>query len=489
MLGRVLARATRLADRHIHARFVAVVMLFALLVPSIAAGQARKQRRPKVGDRVEVSFMGRMEPATITGFTPTGWPYVSIDRQAAQGRPPMALPLNQMRFLPEPPKERIWKDASGSFQIKATLTAKNASSVTLKKADGELVTVPIDKLSRQDKTYVKQQQLPVVRPQTEPNPPGHPSPGAMSGRAGRDIWSGVGSPRPGFGQPADTSEYDSLPVGNVSAMTTIALTDPSAEWSYTPLPTPAFAPTSLTPVDLPSGRMPAANLGKNTLVVSHDGAVAAVAMGDSFGKRTALHIVDFAGSRLLASHELPSLEFLPKDVVSKGPYVVTASTGTTRPEHVAFWKPSNGSLERVGGWRIPGKSTAAILRDVRFVGLPRVVTVDGSGDLVIWNVRDGNAIAGCRVAAGVGRAFNYDGRRMAAFADGAIHLFDLDEGRDLAAIAVSNPPAKLGLSPNGAKLAGLTDEKLFVWDLTTGKLAHQITLQGDNKPLYVDWGR
>ena len=38
MLRRVLARAPRLADRDIHCRFIAAVMLFVLLVPSMAAG-------------------------------------------------------------------------------------------------------------------------------------------------------------------------------------------------------------------------------------------------------------------------------------------------------------------------------------------------------------------------------------------------------------------------------------------------------------------
>jgi hypothetical protein len=127
--------------------------------------------------------------------------------------------------------------------------------------------------------------------------------------------------------------------------------------------------------------------------------------------------------------------------------VITASFGTGRPEHVAFWRPSNNSLERVGGWRMPGGSAPDGLVDVRFVELSRAVTVNESGQVVIWNVRDGSAIAGCRVTAGVGRAF----------------------------------------SPDGAKLAGLGVGELFVWDLTTGKLLHDIALQGEDQPSCVDW--
>jgi len=490
MLGWVSGRLQGVAERGTDVRLVSMMMLLVLLAVTTRAVQAQKQRRPKIGDRVEVSHMGQLEPGTITGFMPTGWIVVALDKPAMPGMGPMPHPPNMVRFLPEPPKERLWKDSSGSFEIRATLVAKNASGVSLKKADGEVITVPTEKLSSRDRAYVKKQSLRAVSPTRKANHGGPADLRSMIEERRRRDQSAVGPGRGAglSGQAADTSEYDVLPMADLSGMSTIALSDPTAAWSYTPLPTPAFAPVSVTPVDLPAEGRSRLKLMKNTLVVSCDGSIAVLGMGDPMNRTTQVHVVNFTESRLLASHELPSLDFVPRDIASRGGYVITSSSSRGRPEHVAFWKPANGSLERVGGWRLPSESPPASLLEVRFVQLGRVVTIDRHGKLVIWNVRDGSAIAGCQITPQVGRAFNYDGRRMAAFADGAIHLFDLAEGRDLAAISVDGQaPAKLGFSPDGTRLASLGGGELIVWDLTSGEVLHAMALEGEEKPSSVDW--
>ena len=490
MLGRVSGCLQRVAERGAGASLASVMMLLVLLAVSTRDVQAQKQRRLKIGDRVEVQHMGRREPGKVTGFMPTGWIVVALDQPAMPGMAPMALPPNMVRLLPEPPKARIWRDSSGSFEIRATLVAKNASSVSLKKADGEVITVPIEKLSSRDRDYVKNQHLPAVNPAREANQGGPVDPRSMMEEFRRRNQTAMGrdgaAGRPGLA--TDTSEYDALPMGELSGMSTITLSDPTAAWSYAPLPTPAYAPVSLAAVELPAegrSRIPSV---KNTLVVSCDGSIAAMGIGDPMSRTTQVHVINFTESRLLASHKLPSLDFIPRDVASRGGYVITSSSGRGRPEHVAFWKPANGSLERVGGWRLPSESPPASLLEVRFVELGRVVTIDRHGKMVIWNVRDGRAISGCQITPEVGRAFNYDGRRMAAFADGAIHLFDLAEGRDLAAISVDgHSPAQLGFSPDGTRLAGLGGGELIVWDLTSGQVLNAITLEDEEKPSSVDW--
>lgn len=53
-------------------------------------------------------------------------------------------------------KVRTWTDASGKYTIDASLVAFNESDVVLERAsDKQLGTVPIDKLSEQDKEYLK----------------------------------------------------------------------------------------------------------------------------------------------------------------------------------------------------------------------------------------------------------------------------------------------------------------------------------------------
>ncbi len=50
---------------------------------------------------------------------------------------------------------RTWTDSSGQFKIEAEFESYAEGSVTLKKQDGETITVPMTKLSRADQTWVR----------------------------------------------------------------------------------------------------------------------------------------------------------------------------------------------------------------------------------------------------------------------------------------------------------------------------------------------
>lgn len=53
------------------------------------------------------------------------------------------------------PVRRTWKDTSGRFEVEAELVELKAGQVTLKKADGSTVTVPVDRLSQADRDYLE----------------------------------------------------------------------------------------------------------------------------------------------------------------------------------------------------------------------------------------------------------------------------------------------------------------------------------------------
>lgn len=55
------------------------------------------------------------------------------------------------------PSFRTWRDASGQFEIEAVMVESKDSSVTLKKKNGATVKVPLEKLSDDDREYVKKQ--------------------------------------------------------------------------------------------------------------------------------------------------------------------------------------------------------------------------------------------------------------------------------------------------------------------------------------------
>ena len=50
---------------------------------------------------------------------------------------------------------RTWSDASGKFKVEAKLDSVNGNAVKLVKKDGTTVEVPLDKLSEEDKSFVR----------------------------------------------------------------------------------------------------------------------------------------------------------------------------------------------------------------------------------------------------------------------------------------------------------------------------------------------
>jgi hypothetical protein len=65
---------------------------------------------------------------------------------------------------------RLWKDASGSFQVRAKLIERTDGAVRLRKTDGKEISVPLAKLSQADQEYVDKTTAPkpvVVVPERE----------------------------------------------------------------------------------------------------------------------------------------------------------------------------------------------------------------------------------------------------------------------------------------------------------------------------------
>jgi len=61
--------------------------------------------------------------------------------------------------------QRTWTDSTGVYKTEAVLVKKNASSVTLRKADGKEITLPLSKLSAADLEYLNKAATPAnVKP-------------------------------------------------------------------------------------------------------------------------------------------------------------------------------------------------------------------------------------------------------------------------------------------------------------------------------------
>ena len=54
-----------------------------------------------------------------------------------------------------------WHDVTGTYSIEAVFLRSHGGKVTLKRSDGKEITLPLDKLSEEDRAYVAKQVKPV----------------------------------------------------------------------------------------------------------------------------------------------------------------------------------------------------------------------------------------------------------------------------------------------------------------------------------------
>src|SRR5262249_45039411 len=79
-------------------------------------------------------------------------------------------------------------------------------------------------------------------------------------------------------------------------------------------------------------------------------------------------------------------------------------------------------------------------------------------------------------------AFSPDGKRLAAFADGAVRLWEVGTGKDLAGPSDethSQAPSFVALLENDLALTGGDDGTVRLWDATTARHRRKIHVPGD----------
>ena len=121
---------------------------------------AGKKGAYKLGDKVLVSWAGKIETAEVVGLPANGWIKVKFPRDGIVLTP--TLPPDQIKPGPETKKAapgaalRAWSSQGGKFTIRATFVELKDGSVTLEKEDGETVAVPLARLGEADQKLARQ---------------------------------------------------------------------------------------------------------------------------------------------------------------------------------------------------------------------------------------------------------------------------------------------------------------------------------------------
>lgn len=355
---------------------------------------------------------------------------------------------------------RTWQDKTGQFEVEAKLLKSADDNVVLLKKDGLSITVPLTALSDADRKFVKEWLVKAANPFSG----GVPMPGT----------SVSSEPVPAAGDRllSGGSQIDELPVDGQ-----VIRVDPGA--AMPPLGAdPALAVAKFQRFNCHIEDQDAYARNSPPILVDAATPVFAVsthraATGSNPTTYGRLHLVrpgarssevvfDIKDTLLLFDHHIPSGRSV-------------AVIGVNRPSErggdlVLLDKLATGDPQVLARWHLPEWQKPGFKPKVEFARL-----IDGDRAVVrvnstihIWRLSNGQSLfkldsVRSKVEVSPG------GKYLAVPAGKACHIIDIDEGRQVGAIAFPStltPEARF--SPDGERVALVAGNQFVVWDMSKG---------------------
>jgi hypothetical protein len=439
--------------------------------------------RLEPGAKVELDWGGKAVSGEVVEQVRPGWYKVKFgwkDRELSPTVPEAnlrpAAPLAQ-----KPQLARKWKDKSGQFEIEATYSGVIGDNLQLRRADGKVIQLALDKLSAEDQAYVKS--LAPAAVNAEPVNPFEAAavvvPAKRAAAAARVTE---------FDREAD---YDSMK-------------ELGAQW----VPAKPFVPDPLVRHEPPAGGK-AIVLAKEARAAERDdffespqgiylsagGGTAAVVFVNSppGGERT-VRIVrcDVPGGKFTGEIVQPQagtpadlspsgelLAFLPEKFVPQGekPMIEIARLGEKGLATVRRW-----NMGEHADW-------ARRFEKLWFIGEDKLFAASSwGGNIVLWDIDQAKALWQLKVAGHHLPVMSNSRKQFAAWLDGGIGVFDAATGETLARFdATGDHGSVLAFSPDGQKIASVAGRTARVWDIGKGELLHEVWFPKPMSARSLDW--
>jgi WD40 repeat protein len=471
-------------------RWLLVVGL--LFAPQFSLAQVKKGKLPRLkpGDKVIVNWAGEQVGEFIE-YTGTGWLKVKVKGATGTEQTPV-FPPDDVRL---PPKSETrpaagaglhtWVDVTGKYKTEATFVRLADGKVELKKTDGSIAKVPLDKLSAADQELAKKLAEADTAAGRDPNDPFATTEPAEPGTPAE--------PAPAqLANHTDTQNPANLKVTepNREGASEVLLDDSVREGGLTADPEPANS-ISLASRGIPLSKTAAGKEGPaggffehaKLFAIPPTGGIAVIALVDESPgteRLTRLERCDLAAGKSPGSIVLKG-NSVPLDADPTGQFIIARSDnfhiGThgrvdifdisqSQPKHVVSWLPY--------GDRDWGQ------RDVQFASFldnGHICTVDGTGKLTVWEASQAKALYSVATFQGSTPAISGTGKYLAVLTKSGIYVLDALTGNPLAKF-VGQPGyfPRLSFRPDGQQLACVSSGMIQVWDVMSGQMVHDVYL-------------
>jgi hypothetical protein len=473
---------------HFRARYAWCLVLAAPLLFANSA-TAQRPKTPggggatggpfKVGEKVEVWWLGKYYPGKITKidnfsgwldleFTvdgqtrtskhaPTGdWVRRIAGGDAAAGK--NAAPAKEYPV-------RTWTDSTGKFKIEASYGGQDAEGVKLKKADGKTIQLALGKLSPQDQQYIAG----VADAAASANP----------FEAATEVTSAA--------TPADASQRDA----NWDTARLLAI-QPVEGCSITPDPGAALPALgeNRTLALAGTGFIPRAGVRgadnnffespKNILLNSTRGEAMVVFLNQPPGGARSVRL---SRCDLKRGQYVDEIRFsgglAPCDLSPSGQLLASLPDrmGGSDQSMIEVAKIEGGSATPKRRWNMGAWSDwSRRFEQAFFIDDERLLTISSwGGRAMLWNIDKVEAIWSLDFRQHSMPALS-PGRKQLAVADSdGVAILDAATGNTLGrAQSEDGGGGTLAFSPDGKRLGSVSARRVQVWDLTTGKLTHDV---------------
>lgn len=467
-------------------RWLLVMLL--LLSPQLAFGQNRKGKLPRLkpGDKVIVDWAGE-QVGEFVEYTGTGWLRVKVKGATGAEQtpvfPPERVRLPEKKAAGKPTAGlHTWVDTTGKYKTEATFIALRDGKVELRKADGSIAKVPLDKLSAADQTLARQLAAADKAAGRDPDDP------FASTEPAPEEPTEEPAPAEDKGNFTDTKNPANLKVTdpNWAGASEVLLDDSVQEGGLTPDPqTPPTGTIANRGIVLDKGGNREVGFFENakSIVVVPSKLQAMVTLVDEPpGGKKSMHLIrcDLAGAKTIGAAEFKG-NSVPLDVDESGQFLLARSDdfhiGThgrvdifdvaqDEPQHVISWLPY--------GDRDWGQRDVAF---TAFVDKDHIITTDGAGKMTYWETNGAKAVYNVALWQGSQPAVSGTGKYLGVITKGGIYVLDSATGNPLAKF-VGQPGyyPRLSFSPSGKLLACVSSSLIQVWDVNTGKMTYEVYL-------------
>lgn len=370
-------------------------------------------------------------------------------------------------------EQRLWKDVTGKFQIRAVLVEQTASAVRLHTADGREISVPIERLSQSDQDYLKSLAAPADNPFAGGTPISPSRPPAAAGPA-----------LPGTLRAGSESRSAGAEMALPGTGTTLDLSSEPSDREFVPDPQPPAPsiPTAVVPVsavdayDKVSAPVPA-DLAESRFLVS----IGRNKAGSPAETRGRIYAVNLASRKSDLLWDYPSaVRVLDHDAPSGRTLVVDKLDQFQRGgELVVLEGVDTGGPKPLYRRQLPGAGKAGFAPQLEWArllsGSHAAAIVDRV--LYVWDLPAAKLIYRVEDAAGSEPpALSGNQLYMAVSQGGKVSILETATGTIRKAIATgSTLRPGTAFHPNGRLLAVCFSNQYQVWDCVSGRVVAEAT--------------